>query len=368
MTCRFARRLGRTALPAVALLAWHATVEAGPPQGTPLMITLPPEVLGYSEGANGLVVAGTFFSGGAFCWMPTSGVTAIGGTQGVAVSRDGKVIVGNALDSGGLEHAAIWTGGKSWRLLGSVRTGAQSCDRALSAAFGANEDGRVIVGLAWDGCKYARAFRWEESTGVADLGSLGGGQQSTRANGVSGDGRVVVGWEQATTGFRQGAKWVDGKEELIRGSSGLVGEAFATNRDGSLIVGTNCDPMAYTGPPTAWTWTQAAGVRCYPVQRPSWVVPLAYQALMQTTSNDGRVIGGALSFGLESQALVWFDGEPVFLRDYLRSNGIPDAFDGWVNTGFVTDVSNDGRTLVGYGAGPKTFQGYIVILPEPGAK
>jgi len=78
------------------------------------------------------------------------------------------------------------------------------------------------------------------------------------------------------------------------------------------------------------------------------------------------VIGGALSFGLESQALVWFDGEPVFLRDYLRAHGIPDAFDGWVNTGFVTDVSNDGRTLVGYGAGPTTFQGYMIVLPEMG--
>jgi probable HAF family extracellular repeat protein len=359
-------RLARRGALALSMLAWVGTAEAGPPQGTPLMITLPPEVLGYAEGANGLVVAGTFFSGGAFHWMPTSGVTKIGGTQGVAVSRDGKVIVGNALDQGGFENAAIWTGGTTWRVLGSVRSGAKPCDRLLSATFGANDDGRVIVGLAWDGCSYARAFRWEESTGVVDLGSLGGGRQSTRANGVSGNGRVVVGWEQAADGFRQGAKWVDGKEELIKGPSGFVGEAFATNRDGSLIVGTNCDPLAYTGPPTGWTWTQAGGLKCYPVERPSWALPRYYQAFMQATSDDGRVIGGALSFGLESQALVWFDGEPVFLRDYLRAHGIPDAFDGWVNTGFVTDVSNDGRTLVGYGAGPTTFQGYMIVLPEMG--
>lgn len=84
----------------------------------------------------------------------------------------------------------------------------------------------------------------------------------------------------------------------------------------------------------------------------------------RSSSDDGQVIGGALSFGLDSEAIVWFDDEVVFLRDYLRANGIPDAFDGWVNTGFVTDVSPDGRTLVGYAAGPKTFQGWVVILPK----
>jgi hypothetical protein len=75
------------------------------------------------------------------------------------------------------------------------------------------------------------------------------------------------------------------------------------------------------------------------------------------------VIGGAFTFGLDSESLLWLDGEPNFLKDYLRANGYPDAFRGWVNTGFVTSVSADGRTLVGFGAGPNTFQGYLVILP-----
>ena len=56
-------------------------------------------------------------------------------------------------------------------------------------------------------------------------------------------------------------------------------------------------------------------------------------------SDDGRVIGGALSFGLDAESVVWFDGEPFMLRDYLRANGVPDAFEGWINTGFVQDVS-----------------------------
>ncbi|HEX6738031.1 MAG TPA: hypothetical protein VF310_07170, partial [Vicinamibacteria bacterium] len=182
-------------------------IKAAQPPGAPLFIELPPEALAISEGASGFVVAGSLFSGGVFHWMPTSGLTALGGTQATAVSADGRTIVGRALNPGGFEEAAIWTGGQTWRLLGSVR-GARPCDRLVSGSFGASADARVVVGLAWDTCRYARAFRWEEATGMVDLGSLSG--ESTRANSVSGDGRVVVGWEQHQTGFRQGAKWVDG--------------------------------------------------------------------------------------------------------------------------------------------------------------
>jgi uncharacterized membrane protein len=145
-----------------------------------------------------------------------------------------------------------------------------------------------------------------------------------------------------------------------------VGEAYAANRDGSMIVGTNCDPTDSVGPRTAWTWTPSAGITCFPVQRPPDIPALFYQVLMQDLSDDGRVIGGAFSFGLESQSLVWFDGEAFFLKDYLRANGVPDAVEGWINTGFVTGVSPDGRILVGYGAGPRAFQGFMVVLPELG--
>ena len=36
-------------------------------------------------------------------------------------------------------------------------------------------------------------------------------------------------------------------------------------------------------------------------------------------SDDGRVIGGAQTFGLDSAAVLWIDREPFYLRDYLRS-------------------------------------------------
>jgi uncharacterized membrane protein len=166
-----------------------------------------------------------------------------------------------------------------------------------------------------------------------------------------------------------GVKWVDSEEQLIAGPTGaFVGEAFAVNRDGSIITGTNCTPGVATPSPTGWVWSTSNGTQCAAVARPSWLRPLPYSVLLQATSDDGLVIGGAYSFGLDSEALIVLDGQVYFLRDYLRSHGLPDAFRGWVNTGFITAVTPDGRTLVGYGAGPTGFQGYMVVLPDRGKR
>ncbi len=343
---------GRTLLLLSGLLAGLARAD----DDEPVLIVLEPEALAYDLGANGFTVIGSTYSGEAFYWMPSSGVVTLGGTQGIAVSRDGRTIVGNALDASRKENAAIWLGGTEWRLLGSFHPSALPCDHLLSGSFGASDDGRVIVGLGWDGCRFARAFRWEESTGMVDLGSTVP-DRSSRANDVSGDGRVVIGWQEASFGFRQGAMWRDGRQEIFSGPHGVVGEAFGSNSDGSIIVGGNCDP----GEQSAWIWRRESGVTCYPpprLRRPGFVV------LMQSTSEDGRIVGGAHSFGLESESILWIDGEPHYLKDYLREHGIPDAFEGWVNTGFINAVSKDGRVLAGFGAGPTTFTGFVVILEE----
>jgi probable HAF family extracellular repeat protein len=351
---------------AVTLAALVCSTAVTRSQDAVWFMPLPPETLPLDVGANAFNVVGRFYEGGAIAWKPTSGTTELGAVAAIAVSRDGRRIVGNVLASGTIENAAIWESGQTWRALGSIRPGAQPCDNLLSSTHGASSDGRVIVGLAWDGCRIARAFRWEEATGMVDLGTTNA--RSTRANGVSGDGRVVVGWQEAETGFRQGASWVNGTQEILRNAAGrVVGEAHAANHDGSIIVGQNCDVFnpvpIHPDARAAWKRT-AQGARCLPVQRPLTLPDLPYITMVLDTSDDGRVMGGAFSFGLDSEAVLWINDEPHFLKDYLIARGVPDAFRGWVNTGFITGVSPDGRTIVGYGAGPRAFQGYVIILPE----
>jgi probable HAF family extracellular repeat protein len=316
--------------------------------------------------AAGAVISGTFDGGGGFYWMPTTGVISIGGRSAAAVSRNGRTIVGVATDSGRIEQAAIWVRAAEWRLLGSFPN-AVPCDRDLSSASDTSGDGRVVVGLAWNGCTFARAFRWEESTGMVDLGSSVAGR-SSNALGVSGDGRVVVGFQERADGTRQGARWVERRQELIPGPTvvpGFVGEALAANLDGSIVVGRICrfgNPLDQS----AWVWTTRDGIRCLPAPAlrpsPGPVITVAANG----TSDDGRVVGGGQSVAgsNDSNAIIWIDGTPSYLKDYLRANGVPDAFERWINTGEITDVSPDGRILIGYGAPIGGFRGYIVILGE----
>ncbi|HEX8031377.1 MAG TPA: hypothetical protein VF491_23065 [Vicinamibacterales bacterium] len=351
---------------AAVLAAVGLSVKTGA-EDKAVFLQLPTGALASKVSSSGVVI-GTLREGGGFHWMPTSGMVQIGGTEAASVSRDGRTIAGSALDTRRLEQAAIWQRGTEWRVLGSVVPNPAPCDALISSIFGGNGDGTVQVGLAWNGCNFARAFRWEESTGMVDLGSTVQGR-SSRADAVSGDGRVVVGWQEAPTGFRQGARWVDGRQTLFTRDGGLpVGEANATNGDGSVVVGQVCkfaspeDPFDQSG----WVWTARDGVQCLEVPRRRLAIEGNFIGLAIATSDDGRVIGGGHSFGLESESVLWIDRTPYYLKDYLRSHGVPTAFEGWVNTGFITGMSRDGRVLVGYGAGPRDFTGFVVVMPSIG--
>jgi probable HAF family extracellular repeat protein len=347
----------------VLVVAALAASTAASAADKAMLIELPNQVF-PSGVSSDVTVVGGLGQGGGFYWMPTSGIVLIGGRQALSTSRDGNTIVGEALDARGLQQAAIWQGGTEWRLLGSIAPNARPCDTDLSIAIRVSGDGKVVVGLAWDGCSIARAFRWEESTGMVNLGSTVAGQ-SSRADAVSGDGKVVVGFQELTSGFWQGARWVGGQQTLFTGPLGFVGQAFDTNGDGSLVVGQVCRP-GDDRDQSGWVWTQQDGLQCLPVPRLRPAIEGSFIGRAQATSDDGRVIGGGHSFGLESEAVLWLDKQPFYLKDYLRAHGVPDAFEGWVNTGTIEDISRDGRVLVGSGAGPRDFKGYIVILPEVG--
>jgi len=317
-----------------------------------------------SVSAGGAVVAGGLSTGGGFYWMPTTGVIYTGGLFATKVSRDGKVIVGQAIDAR-LRQAAIWQRGTEWRSLGSFPN-ALPCDTFLSLASDTSRDGKVVVGYANNGCLLTHAFRWEESTGMVDLGT-GVAGADTFAAGVSGDGQVAVGYQAQATGFTEGAKWVGTTQARVPGVDGFVGNANAANVDASIIVGRICRPSASrpTDPDfqSAWVWTRD-GTQCLPPPKlrvsPGPLIIVEANA----TSDDGRVIGGsqAVASSPDSDAIIWINHRPAYLKDFLQVNGVPNAFATWVNTGAIRGISPDGRVLVGTGAALGGFQGYIVVL------
>jgi probable HAF family extracellular repeat protein len=321
----------------------------------PVFTPLDPGTQAVGISGDGAIVVGQ--GGGGFYWTADTGTVRIGGTSVAGISFDGSTIVGTAPDELGRDNAAIWQGGTDWSVLGSFTPDAAPCDRLLSSSWGVSGDGTVVVGLGWNGCAYAHGFRWDADLGLSDLGSLVDGRAS-RANAVSADGQVIIGWSDQASGFRQGAAWANGSWRWFESEYGAVGEALAVNSDGSIIVGYACGPFNQH----AWTWTSEAGVQCVAGTLSNPVV-----TFMFAVNGDGSVIGGAeqpdISPGSRA-AVLWFSGEPVSLKQYLLDRGVSEVA-AW-DLKSVSAVSSDGTVIAGWGFDPQfRVRGFVVALPRP---
>jgi uncharacterized membrane protein len=331
----------------IAAVGMLAIAHSGLAHATAFQIIPAPSVAGCSS--DGQLLVGPTGSAG-YRWTPDGGLVSIGGLTASGVSSDGSVIVGN-ISNAGVETAARWTEGGGWSSLGSM-AGGEACDAFLSSSWGTNGDGSVIVGLAWvPGCR-AHGFRWESSTGLVDLGSTVA-NRSSRANGVSADGSVIVGWQDGVSGFRQGAYWVGGVQTLLWESMGPdvfeVGEAQAATPDGSIIVGGSTafgDAYRWTGGPYVESIGGLSGFN--------------WRSSATDVSDDGSVIVGWSGFGGDRAAFIWIEGTGILrLDDYLDSVGIDTQ--GLVPAA-ATGISGNGRIIVGWGFEGFTTKGFRVDL------
>ena len=306
---------------------------------------------------DGAIVVGNLFSGGGYIWTEADGLTPIGGGSGSPyISADGSTVVGEDTDADGKGEAAIWMGGTNWQLLGGV-PGGESCDAFFSSAWGTNGDGSQIVGLAWVPNCRAHAFIYDAVNGMVDLGTTVDGR-STRANGIADDGSVIVGWQDAVDGFRQGASWTNGVQTLytmtLNGQELGVGEAQAANADGSVIVGSN-NPLL-----GGWRWTAAGGV-----EDTGTLSGFNYSGHNTDVSDDGNTIVGFSGFAFDRQAHIWTaDGGLEQLDAYLIAHGV-NVPDGW-SSQVATAISGDGRTIAGFGFDAQfNLSGFVATLPGP---
>ncbi|MEN3002556.1 MAG: hypothetical protein ABDI19_12035 [Armatimonadota bacterium] len=146
----------------------------------------------FGVSGDGRVVVGQL-SGRAFRHVldqPIELLGTLGGAQSEALdaSWDGAVVVGRAQDAQGNWRAFRWTEATGMRDLGVLFSTHWS-----GTATAVSADGNTVVG--WTQGFTARAFRWTPATGLQPLRAFPDGG-NTFAQDVSADGRVIVGWAQ----------------------------------------------------------------------------------------------------------------------------------------------------------------------------
>ncbi len=172
------------------------------------------------------------------------------------MSDDGRIIVGRTRNPDavlGME-AFRWTS----------ETGMVGLGSETSAANGVSGDGLVIVGsgrMIMDNGQInfdQQAFRWTESSGVEFLGDLPGGEVLSTALAASFTGDVIVGFSEGERGI-EAVRWVDGGAP--EGLGDLPGGNFSSSAadvsfDGARIVGISAGENGQE----AFLWTEEAGM------------------------------------------------------------------------------------------------------------
>lgn len=315
--------------------------------------------LGFNNTVSGLSADGTFAAGtngsGYFTWTAAAGLTPIGGVSPslgggrAKVSDGGNFVVGTAVNaSTSFTEMSVYdvTAG-SWTNLGGL--GGES-DGSTSSGWGISGDGNHVVGLGWIDAGTAHAIQSSNRAPSFDLGSTVA-ERSSRANATNIDGTVVVGWQDAEDGFRQGAVWINGVQQLILDSDGnTVGEAGDVSADGNWAIGSHNF--------TSYRWSPTEGFESI-----GPVGDFFSQAAPTGISADGStIVGYQRPFGppILGRGFIWtVDGGHVDLTDLVLSLGI-DL--GGVVLALPLEISADGTTISGL---TDANTGFVVVIPEP---
>jgi uncharacterized membrane protein len=295
--------------------------------------------------ADGNIVAGGAIGSlgsGAAKWIRGQGVQLLGSlpgqTSGQAwdITPDGLVAVGAVVASG--QQAASWSG-SGLQPMGGLN------------AYGVTANGRTIVGEG-----PGTALIWNDGV-MSTLAALPGAVSSLAID-IADDGSSIVGGTRFSPTRDVATRWVGGVPTLlgIMGSFGgiEISVPWACSPDGQVVIGYSTTPLGFE----AYRWTQQTGMQ------PLGTLPGgSHFSAALAVSADGNLIGGSDN-GLDT-AFIWTPALGMRdLKTVLQSEyGLNLA--GWTLSS-ITDITPDGRTLIGEGTGPNGEMAWIATIPSPG--
>lgn len=288
----------------------------------------------------------------AYRWTPTTGIQDLGTLGGPSafgrgISADGSVIVGNSRVPDSTGRAFSWRQGTGMVNLGLFGNLSSTSAQAVSY------DGSVIVGVG-NLDVVSRPFLYRADTGMVPLGNLG--TDYGFANGVSGDGSVVVGASAlAGNAGIHAFRWTEATGIQSLGTlGGNRGDALAASQDGAVIVGVDLNAANLY---QAFRWTSSEGMVGLPSFGGSSSVASAI------TANGMSIVGDASYANGAQRASLWDSQGNIFDLNARYAHLIPA---GWVLTS-ASGISPNGRFITGTGANARGIAEAWVIdtVPEP---
>ena len=269
----------------------------------------------------------------AFRWTAETGSVALGDLPGgsyssvaSAISADGSIVVGDSSTDSGRE-AFRWTAETGMVGLGDLPGGNFS-----SLASDISGDGSIIIGSS-NSTFGDEVFRWTAETGMVGLGDLPGGDFFSRSADVSADGSVIVGRSSSADSSASGNPVTNiSNTEAFRwtAETGMVGlgdlpggdffsRAYSVSGDGSVVVGESESSSGLE----AFIWDTSNGMRSlkdiliddFDLDLNDWTLGAAFGV-----SDDGLTIVGD---GINPE------GNPEGWVARLESNSIPEPSFTW---------------------------------------
>ncbi len=306
---------------------------------------------------DGCVVAGNLLGddSGGFRWSATRGPQRLDGAVAVhGLSPSGDYVAGAVLDDLQRQVASYWDAS------GAVHALAPMPDietiGVISQAYAVTDEPRV-VGSARRPAHGSIAFEWTQAGGMRALPLLRG-EASSRAVGISRDGRRIVGWERSNA-LTRGVLWQDGRAAPLDATHAddVPGEVLGASRSGAVLVGVLNPTLVDAG--AAYRWREAAGFEVLPQ-------PDDASLRFYASSDDGRVLVGGSGQGDRREAWLWFEASGAMpLAALLEQHAI--AMPPHWTPMQLTAVSDDGRRLTGWGKHDGVLDSFVIDLATDAA-
>jgi len=332
--------------------------------------------VGASVSADGTVIVGNQYgSYETFRWEEGSGAQLLGrGTVAVIgtgagiprVSDDGTRISATIMTDDNLRGApGVWDNGV-WTVCTPLPPSAAVLDSYDGSAWAISGDGTTVVGLYWTNMGRAMPFAWSEATGGVDLAPVTPMTESARANGCSYDGSVVAGWRALPEGTWQPAVWENGVETILDPTLGFC-EAFNVSHGGGMVVGQTWNNGFMRREAAVWRRTESGWEQQILGSLPGTG---AASVSAEACSADETIVVGINPFFpgpfAPGTGFIWTqETGMVDVDDFLADNGI--VVDPFFDIGGLTDITPDGRVMIGYGFWTDTFdlQTFRITIAPP---